>query len=107
MKKHAAAKKGEVTEQLREIYKNAYSEGIWLYEIGPTHRGGHYMAAAGSVKDIEDLERKLGVEIDISKLTLGDIVDISLPGTGESREEACLDAIKEYKRYLAGKDSTK
>ena len=87
---------GEVTDRLREIYKSAYEEGIWIKEFG----GGEcYMAGAGSIAQLEEIEKELGEEIDVSKLTLGDIINISLPGTGKTREEACENAIKAWKEY--------
>jgi|GEM_PF-4571448 len=90
---------GEVTDELNEIYRNAKDDGIWLREFAPGP-GGKYLAAAGSIKEVEGIEKKLGKEIDIEKLSLGDIVNISMPGTGETREEACSNAVVEYKRHL-------
>ena len=92
---------GEITDALREIYKKAQGEGIWIYELTPGGREGQimYVAAAGSVQEIEELEKKLGKEIDIKKLSLGEIVALSEPRTGNTREEACENAIKAYKKY--------
>lgn len=90
---------GEITDKLREIYNNASKEGIWLLEWGPTYGGKGYTAAAGSIKYLEQIEKQTGKEIDISKLTLGDVVDISLPGIGKTREEACQNAVKAFKEY--------
>ena len=89
----------QVTEELKKIYRNAYDEGIWLWEGAFSPETNAYVAGAGSVKELEELEKKAGREIVVSKLELGDIVDISLPGSGSSREEACLDAIRAYKEY--------
>ncbi len=90
------SEKDEVTERLKAIYADAQREGIWILEFAPGE-GGHYLAAAGWIKDVEFIEQKLGKEIDISKLQLGDVVNISLPGTGGSREEACANAVAALK----------
>ena len=51
---------GEVTDKLRGIYQRAKDDDIWLLEWGPPKVGKGYMAAAGSMKAIEALEKKLG-----------------------------------------------
>lgn len=91
----------DVTEELRKIYKKAREEGIWIYELAPsgTKKRQVYIAAAGSIRKIEALEQKLGEEIDVSKLSLGQIIELTMPGTGRTREEACKNAIKEYKKH--------
>ncbi|MFH1064796.1 MAG: hypothetical protein V1729_06955 [Candidatus Woesearchaeota archaeon] len=96
--------KDDVTEKLIEIYHNAEKDGIWIKEFGSGPGSDVYMAAAGSIKRVEELEKKIGQEIDISKLELGDVVNMSLPGTGSSREEACTNAILAFKEYVKGTD---
>ena len=91
----------KVTEELKKIYARAYKQGIWLWECCPARGGTGYVAAAGSVKHIKGIEQKLGEKITVNELTLGDIVNYTdaLPGLGSTREEACRNAIKEYKKY--------
>ncbi len=90
---------GKVTAELREIYQRAGAEGIWIREWVAGTGKYQYMAGAGSIENITKLEKKLGKEIDIMQLELGDIVNLSLPGTGRTREEACQNAIDALKKY--------
>ena len=85
-------------EELHRIYKKAWDEGIWVKELGATDTG--FLAAAGSIKDLEKIEKRIGREIDVNELGLGDVIDISAPGSGLTREEACRDAIAEWKKEL-------
>lgn len=88
-----------VSEELKRIYRQAWCEGYWIQEFG-AEMG--YLAAAGSVKQLEQIEKQIGQEIDVSKLTLADVVIdaiSSTPGNGSTREEACLNALKSYKEY--------
>ena len=89
----------EVTDELKEIYRKAYEDGIWLREFGSSPGSDTYMTAAGSISKLEEIEKQTGEEIDVSELGLADVVNISLPGTGKTREEACRDAIKAFKHY--------
>ncbi|MEK9152722.1 MAG: hypothetical protein AAB692_05135 [Patescibacteria group bacterium] len=88
-------KKTGVTKELRKIYDDAKREGIWLREI---KAGNGFLAAAGYMAVIQAWEKKLGQKIDVSKLELGDLVVVSHPGTGKTRELACRAAIKNLKK---------
>ena len=89
----------KVTEELKRIYQQAWCEGYWIQEFGADNG---YLAAAGSIKQLEELEKKIGEEIIVSELTLADVVMgsiVSTPGKGATREEACLDALRAHKEY--------
>lgn len=88
--------KDGVSDELKRIYQQAWCEGYWIKELGA---GNGFLAAAGSIRQLEEIEKKIGKEIDVSKLDLGDIIAISMPGSGSTREEACLDALKKYKEH--------
>lgn len=92
---------GKVTEELRKIYKDAWDEGIWIREFG-RGSGEDYLAGAGSLEKLKEIEKKLGREIEISELSLGDCVNLSAPGIGKIREEACRNAVEEFKKYRKG-----
>lgn len=88
----------EELEVLQRIYDEAIADGIWVLEIGCE---AGYLAAAGSIKELEEIEKRTGQEIDVSKLSLGQIVNISASGNGATREEACRNAIAEWKKHAA------
>ena len=91
---------GGVSEELRKLYEQAWAEGIWLYEYAPGPGGGKYLAAAGSIKALEEIEKRLGREIDIYQdLMFCDVVSLSMPGTGQTREEACRNAVAELQKH--------
>ena len=92
-----------VSDELKRIYQQAWCEGYWIQEFGADNG---YLAAAGSIKQLEEIEQKIGKEIDVSKLTLADVVMgsiVSTPGKGATREEACLDALRVYKECKQSK----
>ena len=100
------SKKDGVSDELKRIYQQAWCEGYWIHEFGAENG---YLAAAGSIKQLEEIEKETGQEIDISKLTLADVVMgciSSESGSGSSREKACLNALKAYKEYERSKRFT-
>lgn len=92
--------RGQITDELRQIYKEAWDEGIFLCEFGTFDGADGYLTAAGDLKVLEKLEKDLGREIEIHELSLGDCMNLgTLPGHGQTREESCRNAIKEYKEF--------
>lgn len=82
-----------ILDELVNIYKEAWARGIWLKEWEGN------ICAAGCVKELEDIEKKTGKEIDIEKdLLLGDCVNLAWSGYGATRIEACLNAIKRFEK---------
>ncbi len=93
------SKKDGVSDELKRIYRQAWCEGYWIQEFGADNG---YLAAAGSIKQLEEIEKETGKEIDVGDLTLADVIMggiRSAPGNGSTREEACLDALKKYKEH--------
>lgn len=91
--------KGKVTYELKQIYLTAHEDGIWLREWPCAPGSDLYMAAAGSLEKLAKFEKQIKRKINPQKLDLSDIVDynLALPGLGKTREEACKNAIKEFK----------
>lgn len=86
-----------VTEELRQIYREAWEEGIFLCEFGGS---GGYLAAAGSVERLTSAEKILGQELDVTRLALVDCYNLgAVPANGPTRETACRNAIKAYKEH--------
>lgn len=88
-----------VSGELKKIYKDAWEDGIWVREF-TTQRRGSYLSAAGTKKKILELEKAMGMDIKISKLSLGDCVNLGVPGSGRTRESACRNAIKKVKKLV-------
>ncbi|MEK7211060.1 MAG: hypothetical protein AAB731_00315 [Patescibacteria group bacterium] len=87
-------------DELKKIYSDAWDAGIWIREWGPPPGGAGYLAAAGGVKKLKEAEKKLGKEIDHTKLEMLDCMNLgALPGVGKTRKEACSAAVAAYKEY--------
>lgn len=94
-------KSNKATSDLGEIYLAAWKEGIWLQEFAP---GTRYIAAAGWLRDLKKLGKKLAKrvveKILRNQLLLSDCVNLnSMPGIGPTREAACRNAIAQLKKH--------
>ncbi len=95
---------GGVSQELRDIYRDAWKQGIWLREFR-SEKG--FLIAAGSVAVLRNARRRLRRAGEIAPplhrcpetLTLGNCISLGAePGSGTTREQACRDAIKQYKQ---------
>ncbi|MEK7625355.1 MAG: hypothetical protein AAB467_03325 [Patescibacteria group bacterium] len=90
--------------ELRKIYKQAWKEGIFLKEF---QAQVGFLAAAGSIKQLRKVGKLLGLRNvfkTLNTLGLGECVSAgTVPGTGSTRTEACLNAIAGLKRHIASK----
>lgn len=84
-----------MTEELRRIQKEAADQDIWVRPFD-TAEGG-YLAAAGSNDALEEVFDKHGHQVFIDDLQLDDLDGISEPGHGASPEEACRNAVNNWK----------
>ncbi|MBI1974730.1 MAG: hypothetical protein HYS57_00020 [Parcubacteria group bacterium] len=85
------------SEELVQIYADAYAEGIWLSEFS---MGDYVMAGAGSVEKLTEAEKRLGTKINTNLLTIEDCIVLGAePGEWKTtREEACRSAIEAFRR---------
>lgn len=88
----------EVTDELRAIYARQEEEGFWLQEWARSPSTARVMAAAGCLACAREAEEEHQEEIPFGKLTFGDCMALGAwPGSGDTREEACLEAIAALK----------
>lgn len=98
----------EVTDELRQVYADAKVAGIFLVEGAKT--SFCYITAAGSRKKAEELERQMKKlpefanqpdwELDLSGITMERAANLGTwVGTGQTRVQACHNAIKAYKKH--------
>lgn len=89
---------GYRSDDLSNAYADAAEEGLWLNEWGGTPDGS-VICAVGSYYMLQRWEHEHPdePELDPSKFTLGDCIEISLPGRGDTRVEAIRDGIRAFK----------
>lgn len=114
--KNEMQREGAVTAELKVIYQEAADAGFWIKEL--VGQPGHYMATAIPVAKLKKLlkyakknnlvvggirPRTLNDVYD--SLKLGDVInlDLGLPGSGRTREEACRNALAENKKRFKPK----
>jgi hypothetical protein len=86
-------------EHLRVLYAEVYADGFWISEYDG-------IAAVGDLRDLEMLARDSGRDVDqaVEQLGLGEAVDLTAPGGGDTREARVRDAWQLARRY--GDDGT-
>lgn len=95
----------DVSQELRDIYRNAWKDGIWLREFLSDNG---FVVAAGSVAVLRTVHREIrqsGRSVPAlirwpEQFAMGDCIFLGAePGSGKTREEACRDAISKYKQH--------
>lgn len=83
-------------DDLSNAYADAVELGLWVREFGG---GKTHMCGVGSIYTVQHLEYlNPGVEIDPwTEFTLGDCVELGVPGSGATRTEAVHDGIRAFK----------
>jgi hypothetical protein len=84
---------------LDNAYGEAYRQGFFVQEFaGP--ESTKPFAAVGELSKLAVVGFRLGKEIDPMKLSMGDCMELgALPGTGETRAESVLEALKQALEY--------
>jgi len=101
------ADKSEVSDELLQIYADAGADGIWIYEMGQLDQAGPFMAGAGWLSEVEKIEKREGIEIDLTEISLIMAMHLTVPGHGDTREEACRAAIAALKKEKKKKKKKK
>ncbi len=81
-------------ERLTVLCAEVYGDGFWI-------RGYDGIAAVGDLCDLEVLARDSGRDVDqvVEQLGLGQVVDLTAPGGGDTREARVRDAWQLARRY--------
>jgi hypothetical protein len=89
------------TDELALVYKELYEKGLFIREFGPgPDEGGDgpWMAGVGSYYLLQQLELAYpeAGEINPADLSLGDCVNLSAPGMGDTRIAAIRDGERAF-----------
>lgn len=92
----------EVTPALQQFYAEAWEFGVWIQEYGIDGTTGLCIAIAGTRKNLEELERRMGREVEWPEFKYGDALAIEgVVGRGEDRLSACREAFRLVKEIMS------
>lgn len=94
-------------DEVSNAYADLWEEGLWVKEWG--EGGDGFLCGVGSVYDLQRLEHahpELG-ELDPQKFSLGDMMAVSLPGSGPTRVEAIRTARAAFMESTLGEKHRK
>lgn len=81
--------------ELDRAYGEAYQEGCFVVEFAGVG-GGFGMTAVGQMANIEIAQFRLGREVDIRRLTVGECINLgAYPGAGATREARVRDGVRQ------------
>lgn len=111
------------TEELEKITRDAWKEGIFVVELGQAKEGTPFLAAAGPVAKLEELESRWEETMEANGGTLdpkywyqnqdgkwwlkykefdvGMCMQLTAPGFGNTREDAAANAIDMWKKVFS------
>ena len=92
----------EATPVLQQFYAEAWEFGVWIQEYGTDTASGLCVAIAGTRKKLEELERRMGREIEWPEFKYGDALETGgVVGRGEDRLAACKEAFRLIKEKMS------
>jgi hypothetical protein len=80
-------------DELDNAYGEAYSQHCYVKEFTS-------IAAVGEFDHLVEAEVRLGIELNVSELTMGECVELgACPGTGSTRAEAVRDGLRQVLEF--------
>jgi hypothetical protein len=76
-------------DELDNAYGEAYQNRCFVREFAPGLTG------VGELDKLMEIELRLGIELGVEDLTLGDCVELAYPGSGETRAERVRDGLRQ------------